>query len=591
MDNSVFEKYKLDFDDDMKKAIIESAATIYGEEFRELFEERMANFALIQYITPKHLKDELNDKMNGKKHELTIKFLREKGFDITSEDEINEEMKKLLRTYFGWSEYSNSPYNSVYAFGTEEIDERNVKDRCRFLSKMGIAGVTMENYTKYASSPEGITTIEEIKNTLSIILSLDKEFSEYKGQFTEEERYLKECDVLTNKISNEATRKYYEAIKEYLTDDERRKVEQVFNKTSTDKSKYYFSGTIARFLGNDITAGAPIEAFSEAYDSYDKEMKMIQYFKACGLDLGYEYSAYENSKEAKKLIPPSELVEKIKATREKFGKEVQLEYFKCTGTIGDNLEQIQSFGLLDTVEFSRDFVESKIICIQNNAVRDASGQVKNFNLLFYPPLAADSKYKNVFFIHEVLHCLESSMREINGECVFSTGFEKMVMDISPKEDTVDIDKEVDNSSRKYALLSENIHQNLAIEVTEDLISRGIKLLGDDEKQKTRGGASYEKFNWVTYPFYTKFKKAIIEARVSGDTDKLKSRVGERNFEQLNDLVNEYESLPYFQMMSAVVNGQENDLTKRRNEIRTKADLIVDSMSRENREAKIEGVDR
>lgn len=588
MDNSVLDKYKLNFDDEMKKNIIESVVRVYGEEYRGVLCERINNFTLVQYITPEHLKIELNDRINNKNHELTIKFFKEKGFNVESDTELTEEMKKITYLYFDSRDYRYSPYNCVYSFNNEKNDERTLKDRVRFLEKMGIDGVTIENYGEYAMSPDGMATIEEIKRTLSIISSLDNEFCEYKGQFAEEERYLEECNMLNNRLSNEATRGYYEEIKEYLTEDERNEVERIFNRTQEDKYRYAFFGRLGKFFSYNIGKSSPIEAFSEDYDSYDKQDKMVEYFKACGLNLGFDYSSYENSEDAKKLIPPVEVVKKVKAIREKYGKDTELKYFRNTGTIGDNLEQIHSLGLLDTVEFSRDFVESNIICIQPNAIYGNDGEVKNFNLLFYPPLAVNKNYKNIFFIHEVLHCLESSIKQVNGKYIFCTGFEKNQVDISQKEDIVDIDKEVDNSIRKYALFSENMHQNLAIEVTEDLISRGVSILDNDEEQKIRGGASYEKFNWVTHIFYDKFKKAIIEARMSGDTDKLKSIVGERNFERLNELVNEYESLPYFQMMSAVVNGKENDLTKRRNEIRTEADLIVSNMERESRSC---GIDR
>ena len=53
--------------------------------------------------------------------------------------------------------------------------------------------------------------------------------------------------------------------------------------------------------------------------AYNIKENRIRYFKSRGLDLGNNYEAYEENDEAKKLMPDSELVEKL----EKYMKNVK----------------------------------------------------------------------------------------------------------------------------------------------------------------------------------------------------------------------------------------------------------------------------
>lgn len=52
----------------------------------------------------------------------------------------------------------------------------------------------------------------------------------------------------------------------------------------------------------------------------------VKYFKAKGLDLGNNYEDYENSEEAKKLLPDKGIVETLYAIKE-CDKERDMEFF------------------------------------------------------------------------------------------------------------------------------------------------------------------------------------------------------------------------------------------------------------------------
>ena len=53
----------------------------------------------------------------------------------------------------------------------------------------------------------------------------------------------------------------------------------------------------------------------------------VKYFKAKGLDLGNNYEDYENSEEAKKLLPDKELVETVYTIKKECDKEMTWSSF------------------------------------------------------------------------------------------------------------------------------------------------------------------------------------------------------------------------------------------------------------------------
>jgi len=589
MDNSILDKYKIDFSNELKKEIINAVVEVYGEQFRSIFEERIERIKLIQYITPEDINNIVNSSMARKRDILTVKFLQHLGFEIPEGNvrNIDDNMKNVLNIYFGSDYFSNSTYTGLFAFDNEEMDNYSLSKRCAFLKKLGFEGITPEQYKSFIETPEGQEKLAEIKGYIDIVKGLIQEYNEFEQEFSDEKKYVKECEQLKKELSNEGIKEYYEKIKELLTEEEQKEVELVFSRDSNQQKVelffppvsswgYSFDNTkCARFFPSDFDKITLIEAFEEGYDSWDKEAKRVEYFKSCGLNLGHSYSAYEQNDDARMLVPSQDVIKKIKEARESVASKVSAQYFMQTGTIGENINEINNLGLLEKTDFSQEFVKDGVICIEPNAIRTADNTIENVNLLYWSPLKIASEYKDISFMHEVLHALEGSFERVGEEYIFCTGFEKFKINID-NDDILDINQKNDKELRKYEIFSENVHHNLAMEATAKLHSRGIRIAGNDE-QKITGATSYERFNSVTKDFYNKFKKKIIYARVTGNLDRLITYVGKDNFEQMNELVGRYSKLPYLSMMSDIMNNRKTTYTEEATRINKEAKDVVDNM--------------
>ena len=109
-------------------------------------------------------------------------------------------------------------------------------------------------------------------------------------------------------------------------------------------------------------------------------------------------------------------------------------------------------------------------------------------------------YKDVQIVHELLHTVESSMKQLSkDEIYFKFGFDEAVEPICHNEEELIVDDRQSNPNepkRSYEIFSENLHQQLAIEVTRRLHEKGIYLYGDQKIAKETGSTSHHHYNMV-----------------------------------------------------------------------------------------------
>lgn len=60
-------------------------------------------------------------------------------------------------------------------------------------------------------------------------------------------------------------------------------------------------------------------------------------------------------------------------------------------------------------------------------------------------------------------------------------------------------------------------------------------------------------------------------------DSLFKLVGKVNFDKLNDIINEYRALPYYEMMDDVINKRTTELTEKRTNLINSAYGVWDAM--------------
>ena len=261
----------------------------------------------------------------------------------------------------------------------------------------------------------------------------------------------------------------------------------------------------------------------------------VKYFKAKGLDLGNNYEDYENSEEAKKLLPDKGIVETLYAIKKECDKERDMEFFLNTGNYEACKRNILAQGIKVQDNFSKEFVENGVTCIVPNVRQDDNGNYQLFNIVHLPLVKILQEYKDVQIVHELLHTVESSMKQLSkDEIYFKFGFDEAVEPICHNEEELIVDDRQSNPNepkRSYEIFSENLHQQLAIEVTRRLHEKGIYLYGDQKLAKETGSTSYEHYNVITANFQKVYREEIIDGMMSPTRDGITEIVGTENFER------------------------------------------------------------
>ena len=87
--------------------IINVYVKIFGEQYRSIIEERIRGTEFIEYKTEESVRSYIFFLENCKAQELSIKFLKEIGIDVSSlegkpyTEELPDDIRKLIREYIG----------------------------------------------------------------------------------------------------------------------------------------------------------------------------------------------------------------------------------------------------------------------------------------------------------------------------------------------------------------------------------------------------------------------------------------------------------------------------------------------------------
>ena len=170
-------------------------------------------------------------------------------------------------------------------------------------------------------------------------------------------------------------------------------------------------------------------------------------------------------------------------------------------------------------------------------------------------------------LHEFCHVIETNKE--NGKCIGS-GFDINAEELNPYRP----------NKRKYERLNENLTDIFSIQATRKLHEKGKYLLEPQELVITNimdfNTSSITKKMLV--PFLQKYKKQIIEARITGDIDKLLNTIGKNNFEELNDCINKVDYLIEEKNLKRYIEKEEkNDITKEYDEQLKRLEKIYTNM--------------
>lgn len=548
MNNNIFKQFEININD-LKPKILDSIVKVYGEKNKSIIEQRLDTIYINSYITYEDISNYYNSLLNHKKNLLSIAFLNDIGIEVSPEiqDKVyvsgdyhfSEEQKTILQTYF---EYSNfSEYAPIYSFDdidfsslNEYTKEKTIKERCKILKSFDLE-IEPENYDEIILTDDGKNALASAKKVYAIATSYRNEFRDFTNSNSELKEYINSCDSYKRDLEIKYMKQFFTDLMPYLDESEQKSILNALN--------------------------------SETHDTYDFQRLA---------DPDKKYYLYSPN-EVNPNIDES-LSSKIIALRMNNEIQKDREFFLATGNYADCLNNLSALELQSEADFSIDFVKQKVTCVSPSLVKDSDGNIQNLNILHLPILGMMQDSRDVLIMHEILHVAELSMKNISDDNYkIKCGLDSLDLSTSSTKPENAIEDDFVHVIRPYELLSENIHHNIAIFVTETMHDNGTYLFDDPKCSKLRGSSSYEELNSLTVPFLNEFHSEIIDAMVSPDVTSFMNIVGEDNISALNANIVEYRNMPYYKMMNDVINNVDSDLTQKRNDLISSSRKIVSEM--------------
>ena len=602
IESEVFKRYQLPIEELCPK-IIDTIVEVYGKRHRAQIEDRLNNLYINSYVTAEDVQNDYNTKNSHFVSILSVKFLRKIGMEVSKETEdevysggtfhLPEKQKDVLRQYFGTSNFTD--YGKILSFDDELINSENdysnrmhKANRCEILKAMGLE-ISPENYDEVIQTKQGQECLKRAMEIYKVAAECKNELGQFKEDNKDYIEYIEKVKKYEQELKFKYMKKYAEQIVPYCDKELGAKIEEALAKNytldyrftqDTDKDGIYIA-THGEPLILAFSDDAEEKLAKDNFESMRVKSDRVKYFKTKGLDLGSNYEDYENSEEAKKLLPDKGIVETLYAIKKECDKERDMEFFLNTGNYEACKRNILAQGIKVQDNFSKEFVENGVTCIVPNVRQDDNGNYQLFNIVHLPLVKLLHDYKDVQIVHELLHTVESSMKQLSkDEIYFKFGFDEAVEPICHNEEELIVDDRQSNPNepkRSYEIFSENLHQQLAIEVTRRLHEKGIYLYGDQKLAKETGSTSYEHYNVITANFQKVYREEIIDGMMLPTRDGITEIAGTENFERLNLAVKEYAELPYYKMMEDIIEKKDTELTRKRQELANRGAQIVEDM--------------
>ena len=401
--------------------------------------------------------------------------------------------------------------------------------------------------------------------------------------------------------------KYYkEFLKEnidLIKEEDRQGVIEYLNDS---KKSYLMNYSVRSLLGSSIQSESILESFCEEQEDIlnNEETSTfiknniienrIKYFNDIGINLGNNYNLYLENEDVKSNWPTKERLEKFRATKNKLINNFMKEYYLNTVSHKRLRQVVDSKNLLNKDDgLDQTMYNSSLgkTCVATN-LKEIDGKLEAAPLVMISFGGFDGALDHDI-IHELNHLYELSLESvINNKVVYLCGWDICEDDIVGEvNDYIDITKE--EPKRSYELFNEIINEVIAQEIEEKMHEKGINILDSSRNSKVKGNTSYEVSFFIIKDFYKEFRDEIIKSRSNGNIKEILDVVGEKNFNDLNDLFDIYfenlSGLKKMQLFDDIKNNRTTNLTIKYYEIVDKSKEIMERMREESKKKKGENI--
>ena len=625
----------------------------YGEDKRDEIERKFNNATFVGYLSPEMQQVELTKLIKEKSKELESKVLE---YNETSLDGIDlfDTYDYSLKIFQPINNYKN--FIELYKLGKEGRKEKYIEDTYNDIKKY-LNELTKEEYLKIIETkvlPEKYQNIPYwLKNNIQYTTNLQNIEENYEKSFNKASSLIRKiiprCTLDNFDINNEeiekldkVIEKYKETLKEYENFEKenieyfnemqvnedlemslREKYYKEFLKENIDlikeedrqgvieylndsKKSYLMNYSVRSLLGSSIQSESILESFCEEQEDIlnNEETSTfiknniienrIKYFNDIGINLGNNYNLYLENEDVKSNWPTKERLEKFRATKNKLINNFMKEYYLNTVSHKRLRQVVDSKNLLNKDDgLDQTMYNSSLgkTCVATN-LKEIDGKLEAAPLVMISFGGFDGALDHDI-IHELNHLYELSLESvINNKAVYLCGWDICEDDIVGEvNDYIDITKE--EPKRSYELFNEIINEVIAQEIEEKMHEKGIHILDSSRNSKVKGNTSYEASFFIIKDFYKEFRDEIIKSRSNGNIKEILDAVGEKNFNDLNDLFDIYfenlSGLKKMQLLDDIKNNRTTNLTIKYYEIVDKSKEIMERMREESKKKKGENI--
>lgn len=625
----------------------------YGEDKRDEIERKFNNATFIGYLSPERQQVELTKLIKEKSKELESKVLEYNETSLESKD-LFDTYDYSLKISQPINNYQN--FIELYKLGKEGRKEKYIEDTYNDIKKY-LNELTKEEYLKIIETkvlPEKYQNIPYwLKNNIQYTANLQNVEENYEKSFNKASSLIRKiiprCTLDNFDINNEeiekldkVIEKYKETLKEYenfekenieyfnemqvnkdlemslrekyykeflkenidlIKEDDRKGVIEYLNDS---KKSYLMNYSVRILLGSSIQSESILESFyEEQEDILNNEEtstfiknniieNRIKYFNNIGINLGNNYNLYLENEDVKSNWPTKERLEKFRETKNKLINNFMKEYYLNTVSHKRLRQVVDSKNLLNKDDgLNQTMYNSSLgkTCVATN-LKEIGGKLEAAPLVMISFGGFDGALDHDI-IHELNHLYELSLESvINNKAVYLCGWDISEDDIVGEvNDYIDITKE--EPKRSYELFNEIINEVIAQEIEEKMHEKGIHILDSSRNSKVKGNTSYEASFFIIKDFYKEFRDEIIKSRSNGNIKEILDVVGEKNFNDLNDLFDIYfenlSGLKKMQLLDAIKNNRTTNLTIKYYEIVDKSKEIMERMREESKKKKGENI--
>ncbi|MCI8309304.1 MAG: hypothetical protein HFJ45_03680 [Clostridia bacterium] len=546
---SVYDRLNFDKVKELKGEIAEAFIQVYGEKNRDLITQRVEKLEIISYVSKEQFNRYLSNLSEDNILGLTDEFAKAMGVENSSSKKVSDSMdfesmllelqaslqttdksNDIFKICFGDKKYSRERYPDVlklfseeyFSNSTENFRNRIVKQRVDILNYFG-ANVNESNYQKYIDNGLLDEVLQKVSNLQEVIRDLDSKrdafLEEHKQEFMENEKNTKIESTLRKNYTSMLLTEIISSLPEQFQI-------RIKQENELDQNLDY---SLKKFgLYDSLLGISPIEYFSSEYNDVLRNSKedfkiemvkegRIEFFKINGIDLGDDYEEYMNNPNVLSIIPEQAVIDKIANLRKEYCEKYQIEVIKNTGSYQEDLKKISNLGCLEEV-YAPDAVYNNMIYVSSSIVERPDGTIEDLPMVFLPGMLNNGTWENcadVAIIHEIGHAIEEELvQSENGSYLHKTGFEFLGIDLKSDEHKESLEKP-NQVKREYETLNESIHQQLSIEVTDILHSKGIFIMDSPDKSRTKGSMpSYERAFRVISPFFNEYRQLIVDSMLS-----------------------------------------------------------------------------